>query len=1176
MDPLSISAGIIALLQLSSTVIGYLSDVKGGPKELQKIRLELCSVLPMLSILQVQAEQAKAGGLWSSTLLSLDEQNGPIQQFREALERLKLTLAPVEGWKKVGKTFTWPFEKDEIQKILNTIERQKLLFTFARQNDHIGLSKAIKGDIEDVHKRVNKIGEGVTKLQISEKHDKVRLWLAGPDPSSNYNRALSKRHKGTGSWLLENAVFRDWKQDSGPGSVIWLYGIPGCGKTILCSTILEHVLNNYAQMSNIAVLYFFFDFNDNDKQQHEGMIRSLLSQLSMHCASVSPELETLYSSCMNGGRKPTFEALLETLHQMTTAFENTFIVLDALDECKERPELLADIERLVSWEDTDLRILATSRREKNISALVNADIRAYVHDQLQTNKKLQRWQNKLEVQMEIEETLMKKANGMFRWAACQLDSLGICLTLPKLRKALAALPSTLNDTYARILCNIDPDYQQNALHLLQWLTFSVRPLHLEEIAEVVAVDINDTPQFDPERRLPDPRDVLEICSSLITVTPWWPSDAKSETRYSGSSASSVSLAHFSVKEYLTSDIIRHGQVAKYRLQEIDCHETLAKDCLAYLFHFDGISAPRSQVFVKYPLARYVVENWTQHARVAEKRDNTLCRGFFLTKGEAFNNWIRLRDPERRFLSSMARPRKDIASSLYYASGAGLLESVKMLLGKGADINAPGGEFGSSLIFALTGGYTEIVQLLLEKGADINAQDAVYGNALTAASTKGYTEIVQLLLKKGANINAQDAVYGNALTAASTKGYTEIVQLLLEKGADINAQDAVYENALTAASTKGYIEIVQLLLEKGADINAQGALYGNALTKASSGGHIEIVQLLLDNGADLNARSESRHDDALLVAIGKGDEVLAQLLIENGADVTGRDSPLAKASYHGLQRVVELVLDKNIHVDIQDEYYSRALAAATRGGQRKMVQILLDKGVVINAQVMNDALDGGKIALRQTLRRRGGEPQILQMLLNRGGNPDVQDAQGRALCHRASADSITNLKLLVESGANLTVTDKQGRTCLHHAVASKRVNSNAATRLLNEGFDPNLPDRDGWTSLHWAAKVGDAETIKILEDAGAKFSIENIMGWTPDDVAAYHHHKTLWKTSTALDCGVERSKPTLKDRTSTASPKADARGLAGPIFPGELEHGKYCDGCDLVSRNLRASITICTD
>lgn len=63
MDPLSISASIIALLQLSSTIIGYLSDVKGGPKELQKIRLEICSVLPMLSILQDQAEQTKAGGL---------------------------------------------------------------------------------------------------------------------------------------------------------------------------------------------------------------------------------------------------------------------------------------------------------------------------------------------------------------------------------------------------------------------------------------------------------------------------------------------------------------------------------------------------------------------------------------------------------------------------------------------------------------------------------------------------------------------------------------------------------------------------------------------------------------------------------------------------------------------------------------------------------------------------------------------------------------------------------------------------------------------------------------------------------------------------------------------------------------------------------------------------------
>lgn len=429
MDFLSVSASIIALFQLSSTVIGYLSSVNSGPKELQSLRLELCSVLPLLSILQDEAKQAKGGSLWSTTLLSLCEPNGPIEQLRAALEILELRLSPIKGWKKVGKAFTWPLERTETLRILGTIERQKLLFTLARQNDHISLAKAIKSDVETVHERIDEIAEGVVKLHSSDKHHDICRWLSGPDPSSNYNQALQKRHARTGSWLLDNVGFRDWKHDPGPSSVFWLCGIPGCGKTILCSTVLEHVLQSYAQTANIAVLYFFFDFQDIDKQQHDVMMRSLLNQLCMHCVSVPPVLEALYASCIDGGRKPTFEALLETLHQLAATFEKTFIILDALDECKARVELLASIEALTSWEDTNLRVLVTSRKEKDIedsmlhlskaedriciqSTVMDADIRAYVHYQVQTNKKLKRWHQEPKVQMEIEDTLMSKVDGM--------------------------------------------------------------------------------------------------------------------------------------------------------------------------------------------------------------------------------------------------------------------------------------------------------------------------------------------------------------------------------------------------------------------------------------------------------------------------------------------------------------------------------------------------------------------------------------------------------------------------------------------------------------------------------------------------------------------------------------------------------------------------------------------
>lgn len=78
------------------------------------------------------------------------------------------------------------------------------------------------------------------------------------------------------------------------------------------------------------------------------------------------------------------------------------------------------------------------------------------------------------------------------------------------------------------------------------------------------------------------------------------------------------------------------------------------------------------------------------------------------------------------------------------------------------------------------------RVLICKGADVNAQGSKHGNALQAASEGGYQEIVKLLLDKGADVHAQSGQYGNALYSASEGGYEEIVKLLLDKGVDVNA------------------------------------------------------------------------------------------------------------------------------------------------------------------------------------------------------------------------------------------------------------------------------------------------------------------------------------------------------------------------------------------------------
>lgn len=206
---------------------------------------------------------------------------------------------------------------------------------------------------------------------------------------------------------------------------LWLHGIPGCGKTVLTSTIIDDVTHHCHLIPALTVVYFYFDFNDIEKQQYEKMIRSLIKQLSVQCASTPKALESLFSSCMNGERQPRISELLTTLQQMVQEFDGVFIILDALDECKDRQGLLDSIKEIAGWKLGKLHIAVTSRREQDIeetleplvtsqihiqNALVDADIHIHLRERLQNDPKLKVWPPK--VQKEIEETLMDGAHGM--------------------------------------------------------------------------------------------------------------------------------------------------------------------------------------------------------------------------------------------------------------------------------------------------------------------------------------------------------------------------------------------------------------------------------------------------------------------------------------------------------------------------------------------------------------------------------------------------------------------------------------------------------------------------------------------------------------------------------------------------------------------------------------------
>ncbi|KAH6662712.1 ankyrin repeat-containing domain protein [Halenospora varia] len=671
---------------------------------------------------------------------------------------------------------------------------------------------------------------------------------------------------------------------------------------------------------------------------------------------------------------------------MLGEFEETFIILDALDECKEREELLLLLESLNSWGIEKLHVLATSRRERDIeetleslvtskiclqSALVNVDIGTYLFEQLQDDPKLKKWS--ANVRVEIKRTLMDGAQGMFRWVACQLEVLRKCLKVDALRKALKSLPKTLDETYARILDSIDEQYSQDAFQVLQWLVYSARPLRIEEVAEVVAIDIKQS-RFDPENRLLEPRDLLTICSSLVTTAAVTVKDDNGASN----EITELRLAHFSVKEYLTSNRIRSGLDFQYDMRS-RAEEEIAQTSLTYLLYFErGVLTSRN--INTFPLALYAAEHWCRHFRAIKDSDQATKLGMQFLQGDAFINWIRLFNPDRPWAhTNMKTNITSIASPLYYASQEGLFKPVSLLLEKGADVNAQGGYYGNALQAASARGREAIAALLLEKGADVNAQGGYYGNALQAASDGGHEAIAALLLEKGADVNAQGRDYGNALQAALDGGHEAIAALLFEKGADVNSQGGRYGNALQAASARGHEAIAALLLDKGANVNARGGYYGNALQAASARGHEAIAALLLEKGANVNAQGRD-YSNALQAASARGHEAIAALLLEKGADVNSQGglygNALQAASARGYEAIAALLLEKGADVNAQGGYYGNALQAASARGREAIAALLLEKGADVNAQ-------GGRYGNALQAASARGHETIAALLLEKG-------------------------------------------------------------------------------------------------------------------------------------------------------------------------------------------------
>jgi hypothetical protein len=436
------------------------------------------------------------------------------------------------------------------------------------------------------------------------------------------------------------------------------------------------------------------------------------------------------------------------------------------------------------------------------------------------------------------------------------------------RCTLRELPESLDETYERILKEIKKPNRGLARRVLQCLVVAIRPLRVAELAEVLAVDLDDSegiPRLNADWRWEDQKQALLFtCSSLIAIVE--AGDGESDVETGDSRV--VQFSHFSVKEFLTSSRLStaSGEVSAYRIDLENAHTILAQACLGVLLEtHNEIGGNASE---DHPLARYAAKHWTTHAQFGEV-SSRLKKGMeylFNPDKPHFRVWLTLYDidtePDDGATFFVFTPiEKYAAIPLYYAALCGFHDLVEHLIAKyPQDVNANGGYYMRPVIAALAGEHFQTADLLRHNGADPHVQGFRKTIPLHSAANFENFEVVQKLIEYNADIDARDSGGWTPLSWASIGDHFKdgsVLRLLLERGADVNSRvDDDGFTPLQRASANGAVEVVRLLLEHGADVEAVNDDGKTALQvvgdktygEVDQGRCDEITRLLVERGA----------------------------------------------------------------------------------------------------------------------------------------------------------------------------------------------------------------------------------------------------------------------------------------------------------------------------------------
>lgn len=908
-----------------------------------------------------------------------------------------------------------------------------------------------------------------SKASRAERRARLSAQVNAIHTQDTLEAALGYHHPGTCDWPLQLDVFRQWKaEDANLPKLLWIHGPAGFGKTIMSAWIIQHLKNT----CHSHVSYFFCVADNERTRDPYASLRSWLSQ-----ALENDTILDVLERALNGrkGDGPFTHSELWNLFAVVGQIcPGCFFILDGFDECTNiapaasyhrddsRNTFLRDLVRhlpaaqarvlVVSRDVADIReyLGDDSKHDDGLGRLeyqitpedTEADVRLFCTSMV--DRKLSRKQE--ELRREIATEAAVRSEGMFLWIQLLEKEISPGQNAKQLKETVRGMPSGISEAYARELERIDrlqSRDRKQAIMILRWVLFAVRPLQVKELAEALIVSEDELDAY-PEDDLPDEWEecfvnedyvkttVLRFCGSLLRL--------HLDSPHSPIANNTVHFVHFSVQEYLTSQVTENPWAAKLGFGDASVEmNVLSRVCLRYLTLdvFNDIpSNTELYPFLSYASWAWYFHSFHQKPRPSEDIMDSTKRAF----DPASTSW-RVWTPllEERLIEAGQTDSKSLAcghlrlSIIYAQSESGPYSTLDTRSASLDDL--PINEDGEAknihlenpIYYASLLGLSDVVEWLADQGLPVNCVGGRFGFPLQAASARGHAEVVTHLLNRGALVDQRGGEFHTALIAAAACPSMETVRRLLDAKADITLVDKKRFTALDYGVKRDATDIVQELLAHGAKSTAA------ARRVACRSGYRDILKLLMvDKGSftpdqtleDIHALDSAMRDAHFDVAIDVIDTLAAATL---SAELANGSTLLVHAAGYSAFPVVQRLLHhpdpaRRVTVNWTNSKGWSALHEACSEGDIRVVMALLDAGAVI-AQ--------GDSKLEMTvlqLAAYNGHCNIIRALSDHGAEID-QKTRGAitALRLAVEARSVEAVEALVGLGASMCGIDENDAT-----------------------------------------------------------------------------------------------------------------------------------------------------